>query len=77
MTDEQFTALSAKWLNPIDLALADLIDKSERMTVGAFNNEVERVIGAIPQMFNLLDRQAFIDSLEDQIGEAMLKGLAE
>ena len=77
MTDEQFSDLSAKWLNPIDLALADLIDKSERMTVGAFNNEVERVIGAIPQMFNLLDRQAFIDSLEDQIGEAMLKGLAE
>lgn len=77
MTDEQFSDLSAKWLNPIDLALADLIDKSERMTVGAFNNEVERVIGAIPQMFSLLDRQAFIDSLEDQIGEAMLKGLAE
>ena len=77
MTDEQFTDLSAKWLNPIDLALADLIDKSERMTVGAFNNEVERVIGSIPQMFSLLDRQAFIDSLEDQIGEAMLKGLAE
>ena len=77
MTDEQFTDLSAKWLNPIDLALADLIDKSERMTVGAFNNEVERVIGAIPQMFSLLDRQAFIDSLEDQIGEAMLKGLSE
>ena len=77
MTDEQFTDLSAKWLNPIDLALADLIDKSERMTVGAFNDEVERVIGAIPQMFSLLDRQAFIDSLEDQIGEAMLKGLAE
>ena len=77
MTDEQFSDLSAKWLNPIDLALADLIDKSERMTVGAFNDEVERVIGAIPQMFSLLDRQAFIDSLEDQIGEAMLKGLAE
>ena len=77
MTDEQFSDLSAKWLNPIDLALADLIDKSERITVGAFNDEVERVIGSIPQMFSLLDIQAFIDSLEDQIGEAMLKGLAE
>jgi len=77
MTDEQLSDLSAQWLNPIDLALADLIDKSERMTVGAFNDEVERVIGSIPQMFSLLDRQAFIDSLEVQIGEAMLKGLSE
>jgi hypothetical protein len=77
MTDEQLSDLSAKWLNPIDLALADLLDKSERMTVGAFNDEVERVIGSIPQMFSLLDRQAFIDSLEVQIGEAMLKGLSE
>jgi hypothetical protein len=77
MTDEQLSDLSAKWLNPIDLTLADLLDKSERMTVGAFNDEVERVIGSIPQMFSLLDRQAFIDSLEVQIGEAMLKGLSE
>jgi hypothetical protein len=77
MTDEQLSDLSAKWLSPIDLALADLLDKSERMTVGAFNDEVERVIGSIPQMFSLLDRQAFIDSLEVQIGEAMLKGLSE
>jgi hypothetical protein len=77
MTDEQLRDLSGRWLNPIDLALADLLDKSERMTVGAFNDEVEKVIGSIPQMFNRLDRQAFIDSLENEIGEAMLKGLAE
>jgi hypothetical protein len=75
MTDEQLRDLSGRWLNPIDLALADLLDKSERMTVGAFNDEVEKVIGSIPQMFNRLDRQAFIDSLENEIGEAMLKGL--
>jgi hypothetical protein len=75
MTDKGLRELSAKWLNPIDLAMADLLDKSERMTIGAFNDEVEQLINRIPQMFGLLDRQAFIDSLEDQIGSAMLKGL--
>ena len=77
MTDEQLRELSAKWLGPIDLVIADLLDKSERMTIGAFNDEVEKVIASIPQMFNLLDRQAFIDALEDQIGEAMIKGLKQ
>jgi hypothetical protein len=77
MTDEELRELSGQWLNPIDLALADLLDKSQRMTVGAFNDEVEKVVNSIPQMFNLLDRQALIDALENEIGEAMLKGLAE
>jgi len=77
MTDEQLRELSAKWLGPIDLVIADLLDKSERMTIGAFNDEVEKVIASIPQMFNMLDRQAFIDALEDQIGAAMIKGLKQ
>lgn len=77
MTDEELRELSGQWLPPIDLALADLLDKSQRMTVGAFNDEVEKVVNSIPQMFNLLDRQALIDALENEIGEAMLKGLAE
>jgi hypothetical protein len=77
MTNEQLRELSAKWLNPIDLAMADLLDKSERMTIGAFNDEVEQLINRIPQMFGMLDRQALIDSLEEQIGSSMLKGLAE
>lgn len=77
MTDEELRELSGQWLTPIDLALADLLDKSQRMTVGAFNDEVEKVVNSIPQMFNLLDRQALIDALENEIGEAMLKGLAE
>jgi hypothetical protein len=77
MTDEELRELSGQWLNPIDLALADLLDKSQRMTVGAFNDEVEKVVNSIPQMFTLLDRQALIDALENEIGEAMLKGLAE
>jgi len=75
MTDEQLRELSATWLSPIDLVIADLLDKSERMTIGAFNAEVEKVVAAIPQMFGMLDRQAFIDALEEQIGAAMLKGL--
>jgi hypothetical protein len=75
MTDEQLRNVSAQWLSPIDYILADLLDKSERMTVGAFFDEVEQVVGKIPQMFGLLDRQALIDTLEDAIGSAMLKGL--
>ena len=77
MTDEELRDVAAQWLNPIDLILADLLDKSERMTIGAFNNEVERVIENIPQLFNQLDMQSLIDSLELEIGKAMLKGLAQ
>lgn len=77
MTDDQLRELSSKWLSPIDLVMADLLDKSERMTIGAFNAEVEKVIEAIPQMFGMLDRQVFIDALEEQIGAAMLKGLEQ
>ena len=77
MTDEELRHVAAQWLNPIDSILADLLDKSERMTIGAFNNEVEKIIENIPQLFNQLDRQALIDSLELEIGKAMLKGLAQ
>ena len=77
MTDEELRDVAAQWLNPIDLILADLLDKSERMTIGAFNNEVEKIIEGIPQLFSQLDRQALIDSLELEIGKAMLKGLAQ
>lgn len=77
MTDEQLRELSSQWLTPIDLIIADLLDKSERMTIGAFNDEVEKTIASIPQMFNMLDRQALIDALEDQIGAAMIKGLEQ
>lgn len=77
MTDDQLMEVASQWLHPIDLALADLLDKSERMTVGAFNDEVERVIGTIPQMFGQLNSQALIDLLEGEIGAAMLKGLAQ
>jgi len=77
MTDEKLRELSSQWLGPIDLVIADLLDKSERMTIGAFNDEVEKVIASIPQMFNMLDRQALIDALEDQIGAAMIKGLKQ
>lgn len=76
MTDKELREISEQWLSPIDLAIADLLDKSERMTVGAFAAEVEKVIDQIPQMFGQLDRQVLIDTLEKEIGAAMLKGLA-
>tara|TARA_R110002126_G_scaffold176143_2_gene324758 strand:+ start:130 stop:375 length:246 start_codon:yes stop_codon:yes gene_type:complete len=75
LTDEQLRDVSAQWLAPIDYIMADLLDKSERMTIGAFNSEVEQVVSRIPQMFGLLDRQALIETLEDEIGAAMLEGL--
>ena len=77
MTDEELRDIAAQWLSPIDPILADLLDKSERMTIGAFNNEVEKIIEGIPQLFSQLDRQSLIDSLELEIGKAMLKGLAQ
>lgn len=75
MTEEQLRELSSQWLHPIDLTLADLIDKSERMTVGEFDEEVLKVISNIPQMYSELDQQVLIDELENQIGESILKGL--
>ena len=75
VTEEQLRELSSQWLHPIDLTLADLIDKSERMTVGEFDEEVLKVISNIPQMYSELDQQVLIDELENQIGESILKGL--
>lgn len=75
MTDEQLREVASEWLAPVDQVLADLMDKSQRMTIGAFINEVEQVIERIPQMYGMLNAQALTDALEEEIGKAMLKGL--
>jgi len=75
MTDEQLREVASEWLAPVDLVLADLMDKSHRMTIGAFIREVEQVIERIPQMYGMLNAQALTDALEEEIGKAMLKGL--
>jgi len=63
------------WLAPIDSVLADLMDKSERMTVGAFMVEVEKTIERIPQFYGMLDKQAFQSLLEDTLGEETIKAI--
>ena len=50
MTDEQLREVASEWLAPVDMVLADLMDKSQRMTIGAFIREVAQVIERIPQM---------------------------
>lgn len=75
MTDEQLREVASEWLAPVDTVLADLMDKSQRMTIGAFIREVEQVIERIPQMYGMLNAQALTDALEEEIGKAMIKGI--
>jgi hypothetical protein len=48
MTDEELRELASVWLAPVDQIFADLIDKSYRMTAGAFQAEVQAVVERIP-----------------------------
>jgi len=75
MTDEQMREVAGQWLAPVDQIFADLIDKSYRMTAGAFQIEVEQVIERIPQLFFMLDKRALETSLENEIGAAIVKSL--
>jgi hypothetical protein len=75
MTDEEITEVADTWLNPIDLLIADMLDKSQRMTVGAFYKEVESVIEKIPQLFDQLDTQALTTALEEEMSKAVIAGL--
>ena len=75
MTDEEIIDVATTWLNPIDLLIADMLDKSQRMTVGAFYKEVESVVEKIPQMFGQLDTQALTDALEEEMSNAVIAGL--
>lgn len=75
MTDEEILAVAGEWLNPIDSIIADLLDKSQRMTVGAFYKEVESVVERIPQLFGQLDTKALTDALESEIANSMIEGL--
>lgn len=75
MSEEEILAVAGEWLNPIDSIMADLLDKSERMTVGAFYKEVESVIEKIPQLFGQLDTKALTDALESEISNSIIEGL--
>mgnify|MGYP000370188630 CR=1 FL=1 len=77
MTDEEIMDVASKWLNPIDSIIADLLDKSQRMTIGAFSREVNLVIESIPQLFDKLSTTELTTELEKQIGDAIIKGLSQ
>ena len=75
MNDQEAMEVASVWLSQIDSLLADLIDKSERMTVGAFYKEVEAVIETIPQLFGQVDTKALTEALENAIADGILQGL--
>jgi hypothetical protein len=75
MTDEELRELASVWLAPVDQIFADLIDKSYRMTAGAFQAEVQAVVERIPQLFYLIDKRAFETALENELGEAAIKAI--
>jgi hypothetical protein len=73
--DKHLRKVASVWLEPIDLDLADLMDKSERMTIGAFIREVEAAIERVPGLFDRLDIHSLSDDLEDKIADAMISKL--
>jgi len=75
MTQKQQDKLAKQWLAPIDSTLADLLDKADRMTIGAFRDEVAQVIERIPNMFYLLDQKALETALENAMGEAAIQAI--
>ena len=74
-TDKELRDMAKVWLAPIDSVLADLMDKSERMTIGAFMIEVEKTIEQIPQLYGMLDKQAFQTLLEETLSESATKAI--
>jgi len=77
MNQKQQDALAKQWLAPVDETLADLLDKADRMTIGAFRDEVSRVIERIPNLFFLLDRKALETAIEESMGQAAIKAIKE
>lgn len=67
--------LAKQWLAPVDETLADLMDKADRMTIGAFRDEVAQVIERIPNMFFLLDMKALETALENEMGESAIEAI--
>lgn len=75
MTEEQLAEVSAKWLSPIDEVIADLVDKSQRMTIGAFMREVDEVVLRIHDLWERLDITSLEESLNDEMVRSFVKPL--
>jgi hypothetical protein len=75
MTDKELRRIARRWLSPLDEQIADLIDKSERMTIGAFIREVERTIDQVPLLYDRLDRESLNESLEEAMADSVIGAL--
>jgi len=75
MTDKELRRISRRWLSPLDEQIADLIDKSERMTIGAFIREVERAIDQVPLLYDKLERESLNESLEEAMADSVIGAL--
>jgi hypothetical protein len=75
MTQKELRQLASVWLAPVDSMIADLLDKSERMPIGAFLDEVGKAVDAVPNLFELLDRKALEDALEMEMTNAVTKSI--
>ena len=77
MNQKQQDALAKQWLAFVDETLAGLLDKADRMTIGAFRDEVAQVIDRIPNMFFVLDMKALQTALEHEMGQAAIKSISK
>lgn len=75
MTDKELRRIARRWLSPLDEQIADLIDKSDRMTIGAFIREVERAIDQVPLLYDKLDRELLNESLENAMADSVIGAL--
>jgi hypothetical protein len=75
MTDKELRRIARRWLSPLDEQIADLIDKSDRMTIGAFIREVERAIDQVPLLYDKLDREFLNESLENAMADSVIGAL--
>lgn len=74
-TNRELSAIAEVWLEPLDVIVADLIDKSRTMTPGAFAVEVQRALTAVPDLLDRLNIAHLTAELEDDIGAAIIRGL--
>ena len=75
MNQKEQDKLAKQWLAPVDETLATLLDKADRMTIGALRDEVAQTIERIPNMFFLLDIKALEAALEETMGDAAIEAI--
>jgi hypothetical protein len=75
MTKADLRDLAAEWLAPMDELLGDLIEQSYTLTPGAFDALVTEAVARVPRMFSRLNQKALADTLEAEIGEAVIRGI--